>query len=158
MRRLKLRRLFLEELCAVEAAWHRFAKRLGPWKARFRWAAERFVDCGDREKGHAVYHCGDCGHDIRVPFSCKSRLCPSCVRKRMTQWSEWLAGEVLLDVPHRHWVFTLPLEVRRHFLHKRWLLNMLSSTAARLLMKQLSLRCPEAGAMPGVIAVVQTAG
>jgi len=76
----------------------------------------------------------------------------------MSQWSEWLTGEVLLDVPHRHWVFTMPVELREHFLRKRWLLNMLSSTAARLLMRQMAVRCPEAGSMAGVAVVVQTAG
>ncbi len=91
----------MEELDAVESSWQRFAKNLGPWKGRFRWAAERFIGCGIPDNGFALFRCGECGRERKVPVSCKSRLCPSCVKKRMTHWSEWLGGEVLLDVPHR---------------------------------------------------------
>ena len=39
-------------------------------------------------------------------FSCKRRhFCPSCHRKRVVEYGEWLLTDVLKKVPHRHWVF-----------------------------------------------------
>ncbi|MFC1679365.1 transposase zinc-binding domain-containing protein, partial [Elusimicrobiota bacterium] len=146
------------ELDRVFDLWERFQDVLGPWKSRYLDTAESFLSCGIFEKGFSLFRCESCGHSLRVAFSCKTRLCPSCVRKRMTQWSDWLSQEVLLELPHRHWVFTLPQELRRHFVKKRWLLNKLSNTAARVLMRQMSVRCPEAFCVPGVIVVIQTAG
>lgn len=154
----RLRRIIARELERAFDLWEKFEEFLGPWKYRYQQAAVRFLDCGIMEKGFARFRCPDCGHGLRVAFSCKSRLCPSCARKRMTQWGAWLTEEMLLDLPHRHWVFTLPREVRVHFRDKRWLLNKLSSTSARVLMRQMAIRCGEAGAIPGVIAVAQTAG
>jgi len=153
-----LRHVTEREIERVYDLWDRFEGLLGPWKIRYQQTAERFLACGILSKGFSMFRCQDCGHTLKVAFSCKTRLCPSCVRKRMTQWSEWLGADVLLDIPHRHWVFTIPRELRRHFVEKRWLLNKLSSNASRILMRQMAVRCPEAYCMGGVIAVVQTAG
>ncbi|MFA5138030.1 MAG: transposase zinc-binding domain-containing protein [Elusimicrobiota bacterium] len=154
----RLRALVEKELDRVQDLWERFSSSLGPWMFRYREAAERFLGCGILAKGFAHFKCPDCGYSLKVAFSCKTRLCPSCSRKRMSIWSEWLASEVLLDLPHRHWVLTVPKEVRGHFIKNRWLLNKLSTTAANMLMRQMAVRCPEAGCVPGVVAVVQTSG
>jgi RNA polymerase subunit RPABC4/transcription elongation factor Spt4 len=58
--------------------------------------------------GFAYVECEDCGHRYLVPFSCKTRMCPSCGQNRLLEWSEWLFEEVLLNVEHRRWVFTIP--------------------------------------------------
>lgn len=157
-RKSRLRALFERELENVRDSWHKFRPILGPWLYRYWDNAQRFLSCGIMAHGFARFMCSDCGFNLRVPFSCKTRLCPSCTRKRMTLWSEWLSQEVLLELYHRHWVFTIPRELRKHFFEKRWLLNKLSSTAARVLMRQMRVRCPEPRSIPGVIAVIQTSG
>lgn len=48
------------------------------------------------------------GHDYFRPFSCKGfYLCPSCSRKRTILFAEHLTNEVLLNLPHRQFVFTM---------------------------------------------------
>ena len=69
---------------------------------------ERFMLCGDPKEGFALIECPDCGESYFVPFSCKTRICNSCGEKHILEWSEWLSHEVLLNVNHRHMVWTLP--------------------------------------------------
>jgi len=35
-------------------------------------------------------------------------FCPSCHAKRLEEWGEWVRETLLLDVPHRQVVFTIP--------------------------------------------------
>ena len=39
---------------------------------------EKFMGCGSKNNGYSVYECEDCGNYMFVPFTCKSRFCPSC--------------------------------------------------------------------------------
>ncbi len=44
-----------------------------------------------------------------LTFSCKVRgFCPSCHAKRREEWGEWMQESLLLDVPLRQVVFTIP--------------------------------------------------
>lgn len=57
---------------------------------------DRFIDCGDLHKGFARIYCDDCGHDYLLAFSCKTRyFCPSCHRKRMLAYGDWVEEKVL---------------------------------------------------------------
>ncbi len=57
-------------------------------------------------------------------FSCKTRgFCPSCHAKRLEEWGEWMRETLLLDVPHRQVVFTIPKMLRVFFKFKRKLLG-----------------------------------
>jgi len=50
--------------------------------------------CRDLSAGYARYICPGCGHDRRVPFSCKTRFCPpsaplrtgSCGKVQVDNW------------------------------------------------------------------------
>jgi hypothetical protein len=44
-------------------------------------------------------------------------------------WSEGIEAEIVRDVPHRQYVFTLPKRLRPYLLHDRKLLGMLSRAA-----------------------------
>ena len=121
-------------------------------------ALRRLHACGDPAEGFARYACPDCGTSITVPFSCKARGCPSCARKRALLWGRWLTTEVLLQRPHRHWVLTMPPEIRALFRTRRRLLTKLLSSGAWLLRQHIQRTCPNPKAMAGVIAVLQTWG
>jgi hypothetical protein len=89
---------------------------------RIQQLGERFCDCGDYLHGVARIRCTnpDCGHDYFRPFSCKRfYLCQSCSRKRTILFAEHLTNEVLLRLPHRQFVFTLPKALRPFFRHDR---------------------------------------
>lgn len=82
----------------------------------------RFRACGDYLLEIARIRCTnpECGHDYSRPFSCKGFcLCPSCIQKRTLLFAEKLTEKVLLDLPHRQFVFTLPKALRVFFRHDR---------------------------------------
>ena len=69
--------------------------------------------CGDVAAGFLRCHCGACGHDVLVAFSCKHRsLCPSCGTRRMSNEAVQVVDRVLPNVPIRQWVLSLPWELR----------------------------------------------
>jgi hypothetical protein len=114
---------------------------------RIKQIGERFSSCGDYLQGVARIRCTnpECGlvsgyrrllgkgadlpdrtdtlhpgHDYFRPFSCKGfYLCPSCSRKRTILFAEHLTNEVLLKLPHRQFVFTMPKALRPFFRHDR---------------------------------------
>ncbi|MBE3089023.1 MAG: transposase zinc-binding domain-containing protein [Actinobacteria bacterium] len=86
---------------------------------------KKFIKCGDYFEGVARVRCtnSDCSHDYFVPFSCKGfYLCPSCHQKRTLLFGELMTQEVLLNLPHRQFVFCLPKCLRIYFRHdRRWI-------------------------------------
>jgi hypothetical protein len=63
-------------------------------------------------------------------FSCRTRgFCPSCHAKRLEEWGEGMREELLLDVPHRQVVFTIPKMLWIFFKYKRRLLGDLCRSA-----------------------------
>ena len=78
---------------------------------------DAFLECGILAQGFLRLHCGDCGHDKLVAFSCKRRgFCPSCGARRMAQTAAHLVDHVIPHVPVRQWVLIwvmrLPIPLR----------------------------------------------
>ena len=70
--------------------------------------------------GFARVRCDHCGHEYLLAFSCKRRhFCPSCHQKRVVEYGEWLLTEILKQVPHRRWVFSIPKRLRIYFMYDR---------------------------------------
>jgi len=91
-------------------------------------------------------------------FSCRTRgFCPSCHAKRLEEWSEWMRETLLLNVPHRQVVFTIPRMLRILFKYNRRLLGELCRSALRSLRRYLEMTTGSE-LMPGVIAAIQTFG
>jgi hypothetical protein len=106
----------------------------------------------------ARLRCPDCSNEYLVTFSCKTRhFCPSCHAKRREAWSIWLGLHLLLRVPHRQVVFTIPKMVRPFFRYRRGLLSDLCLCAVRATGKHMEIRTDRV-LMPGVVAVIQTFG
>lgn len=87
----------------------------------------RMIHCDDPSHGGAMYGCPRCGNLKFVPFSCKSRFCPSCGNKYNQLRSFHMSCKLVACV-HRHCVFTIPEELRIYFLKDRTLLNCLFSS------------------------------
>ncbi len=65
------------------------------------------------EAAHEVKYAKGCGFDYFRPFSCKSFfLCPSCGQKRTLLLGEYLADDLLLRLPRRQFVWTIPKALR----------------------------------------------
>jgi hypothetical protein len=99
----------------------RYAKEMGNFRLeRISRVATRFLTCGDYRQGVARIRCSnpECRHEYFRPFSCKSFfLCPSCSQKRTLLFAEYLDERLLLALPHRQFVFTLPKALRVFLRH-----------------------------------------
>ena len=70
---------------------------------------DEFLACADWTRGVARVKCTACDYSYFCPFSCTTfHLCPSCDQKRTILYAEYLADELLLELPHRQFVFTVP--------------------------------------------------
>ena len=94
----------------------RFEQEYGYLRKRVIEVIHKFLDCGILEHGMARIYCKECGFDFFMAFSCKTRfMCPSCTQKRKQIWTDWINHQVLKNISHRHWVFTITEVLRRLF-------------------------------------------
>jgi hypothetical protein len=94
-----------------------------------------------------------------LAFSCKRRhFYPSCHQKRVVEFVEWLCMDVLKNIPHRHFVFSLPKTLRRYFLYDRKLPASLSRCAWESRKVFIQKAVPEKEPIPGGVIAVQTFG
>ena len=75
------------------------------------------------ERGAVRLRCPACGFGRLVAFSCKGRLFPSCVARRMTETAATLVVDLLPNVPLRQWVQTVPVPLRYMFAYDSTLLS-----------------------------------
>ena len=145
----------------------RFADSHGPLPREAERVIDRLVRCGDPRYGLSLLHCPDCRLHLAVPYSCKTRVCPSCVNRRAEVLAQSLA-EKLPEVDFRHLVITLP---KKMGLRKRFQLNpRLQRQIGRLLHRVLTRwtaaqigchrnrRDQREKARPGIIMAVQSFG
>jgi hypothetical protein len=117
-----IRKIFRERFQAFEAAYvEHYAATCCKYRLHLiQPAVQTFRLYGDWKQGIARIHCADCGYDLFVPFSCKSFfLCPSCSQKRTLHLGEYLSKDLLLSLPHRQFVWTIPRCLRVFLKHDR---------------------------------------
>jgi NAD-dependent SIR2 family protein deacetylase len=146
----------------LEGCWDkRFRENYGFWRPHVTKVIYEYLDCGDLHNGFARVKCEDCNKEYLLPFSCKKRhFCPSCHQKRVIAFGEQLVEEVLEDVPHRQWVFSLPKRLRVYFKYDRKLLSKLSKCACNVLSKYLitGVDDKDTKTVPGIVIAIQTFG
>jgi ribosomal protein S27E len=136
----------------------RFEKEYGFFRPIVKEVVERYLDCGNPRCGFARIRCPECGAEQLLMFSCRTRgFCPSCHAKRLEEWGEWMRETLLLDVPHRQVVFTIPKTLRIFFKYNRRLLGSLCRSALCSLIRYFDFVAGR-DVMPGVIASIQTFG
>jgi hypothetical protein len=105
--------------------------------------------------------CPDCGHEYLLAFSCKGRyFCTSCHTKRAAAFAEWLHTTILLPVPHRQIVLTIPKMLRIYFRYDRRLLGDLCRVAAGVIVEsfRVLLAVPQAQVARSDLADVRESG
>ena len=95
----------------------------------------KFLICRDIKAGFIKYTCTECGHYHTIPITCKSRLCPSCGFKYSTTWTQKMINDIL-NIPHRHILFTIPEELRAFFSYDRTLLSKLAKAVNEVMKYQ----------------------
>lgn len=118
---------------------------------------DKMIHCGDASYGCAVYGCPDCGETKSVPFTCKSRFCPSCGNMYNQKRSFHMSSK-LISCDHRHCVFTIPEELRIYFLKDRSLLNCLFHSVRDVVLRMFSKMNKTENFTPGFICVLHTFG
>ncbi|MBI5788781.1 MAG: transposase [Candidatus Schekmanbacteria bacterium] len=118
-------------------------------------AVEKMLGCRDPANGFAEYICLKCGRTKKVAFTCKSRFCTSCGKRYVDEWVNRTVKTVI-DVAHRHIVFTIPEELRQTIFKQRLLIKVMMDCAAKTALEVL--QCKGSDAVPGILAVVHTFG
>ena len=118
--------------------------------------ARKFLRCGDLHLGFARVRCGNCAHEMFVPFSCRQRcLCPSCHQSRTLLAAETTAHTTCAAVPHRQLVFTIPKRLRGY---ARRLLGRFAVAAWDSVIEVYRQVLQQDDVVPGMIASIQTFG
>jgi len=75
---------------------------------------EALISCKDLSRGYFFYECPNCINYHLTGFSCNSRFCSSCGQKYREQRSLNIQSK-LIKCPHRHFVFSVPFDLRPFF-------------------------------------------
>ena len=89
-------------------------------------SVDKFLACRDMSKGFIKFKCPLCPIIHKFSLTCKSKLCPSCGFKYSRIWSLNIMKHIL-NIEHRHVLFTIPKECRQFFFYDRNLLSKLSA-------------------------------
>ncbi len=137
---------------------NQFEREYGYLRPVIQEVIEKYLDCGNPHSGFARIRCSDCGTELLLTFSCKTRgFCPSCHAKRLEEWGEWVREKLLLDVNHRQVVFVIPKMLRIFFKYRRTLLSSLCHCAVKAVLIYLNAVTGKE-LTPGIIAAIQTFG
>ena len=132
----------------------RFTKSHGFYRQVINHVVRNYLWCGNLTQGFARVRCPDCHHEFLLAFSCRGRwFCPSCHEKKVVQFGEQLRENILYPLPHRQYVFSIPIILRKFFLYNRKLLSTLCKAAADSL--QIFLRTVT-GLKDGIVGAVMT--
>ena len=116
----------------------RFLNTYGPLKPYTERAFGSLLLCGDPNLGVTRFSCCTCNIELAVPFSCKTRICPSCAKRRAEEVAANLV-ERLPAVAHRHLVVTIPRKagLRLRILEDPKLFRKLAQIIVRVLRRQM---------------------
>ncbi|WP_422674094.1 IS91 family transposase [Caldifermentibacillus hisashii] len=146
-----LKQILFDEHQHWEAFKKKYGTRIRPIVIK---EVEKFRDCGNIKNGFKLLVCEGCHHTHLVPFRCKGRFCTTCSVGESEEWSRLLTEEVL-QVNHRHIIFTIDEGLRDIFLWHRELLKPLMDEAARLITDFFQKK---AKVTPGIITGLHTFG
>lgn len=122
---------------------------------------ERYLHCGLLPGGFSRLRCRGCGCERLVAFSCKGRICPSCVARRMADVAAQLVDRVLPQAPYRQWTLTFPYRLRLRLVRDATLLSEVLSDFLRTVFAWQRLQARRAGIkapVAGAITLVQLWG
>lgn len=118
---------------------------------------EKVLKCGDTRYGYIELKCDNCKNTKKVGFTCKSRFCTSCGKIYVDNWIDSMLG-TLINVKHRHIVFTIPEELRNFFGVDRQRLKILPKCAAKAVMSWMKEQNKKEEFTPGIVTVIHTFG
>lgn len=145
----------------IEEHWESFQKEVLPKyqpkrEDSIRVEVEKMLACHEGRLGYAEYICEHCQERRRICFSCKGKFCPKCGKVYTDKWVLRMK-EHLLEVPHRHLVFTLSDTMRPLIWeHHERLLRLMMDVAAQTVEEVVAER--HRGLEVGIVLTVHTVG
>ena len=118
---------------------------------------DKMIHCGDPSFGGGMYGCPHCGKLKFVPFRCHSRFCPTCGNKYTMDRTTSMSFK-LVNVTHRHCVFTIDENLREFFLKDRSLLDCLFHSVNSVITRMFFKMNKSKNFTPGFIMVLHTFG
>ena len=118
---------------------------------------DKMIHCGDPSFCGAMYGCPHCGKLKFVPFRCHSRFCPTCGNKYTMDRTTSMSFK-LVNVTHRHCVFTIDENLREFFLKDRSLLDCLFHSVNSVITRMFFKMNKSKNFTPGFIMVLHTFG
>ena len=118
---------------------------------------DKMINCGNPAFGGAMYGCPLCGKLKFVPFRCHSRFCPTCGNKYSMERTTSMSFK-LINVQHRHCVFTIDEDLRDFFLKDHSLLNCLFHAVTSVVLRMFHKQNKSKNFTPGFIMVLHTFG
>ncbi len=118
---------------------------------------DKMINCGDPSFGGAMYGCPHCGKLKFIPFRCKNRFCPTCGNKYAMERITNMSFK-LVNVHHRHCVFTINGQLRDFFLNDRSLLDCLFHAVNSVVSRMFFKQDRSMNSTPGFIMVPHTSG
>jgi hypothetical protein len=111
--------------------------------------------CRTAALGIDIYACPQCGDTTEIYHNCKNRFCPTCSWNDTVRWAEKIKKN-MLNMPHRHVVFTIPHQLIPLIKRNEYaLLNMQLQVSADTLKDWIEHKY---GLRIGVISVLHTFG
>lgn len=118
---------------------------------------DKMINCGNPAFGGAMYGCPNCGKLKFVPFRCHSRFCTTCGNLYAMNRTTSMSFK-LVNVTHRHCVFTIDSQLRDFFLKDRSLLNCLFDSVRSVISRMFFKQSKSMNFTPGFIMVLHTFG
>lgn len=118
---------------------------------------DKVLRCKDTRYGYIELKCEKCNEIKKVGFTCKSRFCTSCGKVYVDKWIESMLSK-LINVRHRHIVFTIPEELRIYFGKDRSKLKLLPQSAANAVTSWMKDLNKSEEFTPGIVTVIHTFG
>ena len=118
---------------------------------------QKMIGCGSLSNGYAVYSCSSCSNYLFVPFTCKSRFCPSCGSKSVLDRSDSIIAKTI-RCSHRHITFTIHNALWPLFQKDRSLLNLLFDAASQTILSWCYSLNKRENFKPGFVCTLHTFG
>ena len=115
---------------------------------------EKMLSC---KQSCFICYCKKCNSYETIHLGCNSRLCSSCGKRYTDQWADRLANKVVKNITHRHFTFSLSVELREPIKLNRMLQKVISDADYQAIKKMFSYALKRE-VLPGVIGVVYPFG
>lgn len=118
---------------------------------------ENMLSCKGTQRGYFLFHCGNCGKELIVPFGCNSKLCSCCGKRYVDRWAEKLSNKLITDLTYKHITLTLPEILWKYIKENRKLQKVIMDTASKTIKDLLSYSLKQE-VTPGIILVLHPFG